>query len=154
MALSDQYRFLISTPELGVTYEKKWLSQLETSIRLLYPRFGNTAWSAILAVMILIVLWLPVPFILSGLFYEWTIVQALALWKLSLFMALYALYASRIWRRHWWTALFLWPVILTQELVLLLASIVGYARGTITWKGRLVRTRRVSSPIQSKTSEV
>lgn len=154
MALSDQYRFLISTPELGVTYEKKWLSQLETSIRLLYPRFGYTIWSAILAVIFLVILWLPVPVIVSGFFYEWTLIQALALWTLSLFMALYALYASRIWRRHWWTALFLWPIVLTQELVLLLASIVGYVRGTITWKGRLVRTRRMSSQVQSNPSEL
>lgn len=152
MTLSDQYRFLISTPELGVTYEKKWLSQVETSIRLLYPRFGYTAWAAIFAVTFLTILWLPVPFVLSGFFYEWSIVQALALWKLSLFMALYALYASRIWRRHWWTALFLWPFTLTQELVLLLASVAGYARGTITWKGRPVRIHRTSSSVRSEVA--
>ena len=125
---------------------------METSIRLLYPRFGYTAWAAIFAVTFLTILWLPVPFVLSGFFYEWSIVQVLALWKLSLFMALYALYASRIWRRHWWTALFLWPFTLTQELVLLLASVAGYARGTITWKGRPVRIHRTSSSVRSEVA--
>lgn len=153
MALSDQYRFLISTPELGVAYEKKWSSQVETSIRLLSPRFGRTAWSAIPAAFLLIILWLPIPVVMSGLLYGWTIIQALALWKLSLFMALYALYASRIWRRHWWTALFLWPFTLTQEIILLLGSITGYARGTITWKGRPVRVRQAPSVVHPGTSE-
>lgn len=154
MALSDQYRFLISTPELGVAYEKKWSSQLETSIRLLYPRFGHTVWSALLAALLLVIVWLPIPVVLSGLWYGWTLIQALALWKLSLFMALYALYASRIWRRHWWIALLVWPLTLTQEIILLLGSIAGYINGTITWKGRPVRIRQTPSPSHSSISEV
>jgi glycosyltransferase involved in cell wall biosynthesis len=154
MALTDQYRFLISTPELGVSYEKKWSSQMETSIRLLYPRFGYTPWSATLAAFLLVIVWSPVPGVALGLFYGWTLVQALALWMICLFAALYTLYASRIWRRHWWTALVLWPLIFTQEIVLFLVSVASYARGTITWKGRPVRMRQASSPVQSSTSEV
>lgn len=142
MALSDQYRFLVSTPELGVTYEKKWSSQLGTSIRLLYPRFGHAPWSALIGLTLLFILWLPLPIVLSGIFYGWTIVQALALWKLCLFMALYALYVSRTWRTHWWTAIILWPLTLSQEIVLLMLSIISYARGTVTWKGRPVRVRQ------------
>ncbi|MNQ94121.1 hypothetical protein D3C85_1096220 [compost metagenome] len=59
-----------------------------------------------------------------------------------------------MWRKHWWTALFLWPVTLTQEIALLLASVVGYARGTITWKGRPVRIARASSSAQSTAPEL
>lgn len=145
MALTDQYRFLISTPDLGVAYEKKWSSQVETSIRLLFPRFGNTIWSAFLGIILLLILWLPLPVILSGISYGWTIVQALALWKLCLFMALYALYISHVWRRHWWTAIILWPVVLSQEIALLVLSLIGYLTGSITWKGRPVTSSKSKS---------
>lgn len=149
MALTDQYRFLMSTPDIGVTYEKKWSSQLETSIRLLYHRFGHTPWSALLGLMMLVIMWLPLPVVISGVFFGWTIIQAIALWDLCLFMAIYALYVSHTWQTHWWTAIVLWPLTLTQELVLLLLSVIGYARGTITWKGRPVRLKRTQTATTS-----
>jgi hypothetical protein len=154
MALTDQYRFLISTPDLGVAYEKKWSSQVETSIRLLFPRFGNTVWSACLGILLLLILWLPLPVLLSSVVYGWTIVQALALWKLCLFMALYALYISHVWRKYWWTAIVLWPVVLSQEIGLLVLSLIGYLTGSTTWKGRPVTLSKSAAIKSTQTSNV
>ncbi|OYW86318.1 hypothetical protein B7Z17_00670, partial [Candidatus Saccharibacteria bacterium 32-49-10] len=41
LAKTQDYSLIISTPELGIHYAKKWLSQIETARRLLLPRFYN-----------------------------------------------------------------------------------------------------------------
>ena len=45
---TDEYQLVVSTPALGVNFEKKWASQIETSRRLLLPRFGNSVTSVLL----------------------------------------------------------------------------------------------------------
>ena len=73
------YHCLLSNGSLGVTYEKKWLSQVETSQRLLYPMVGGTWPKAVLAFMILLLLNLPLVGVLSGLFMGWTMIKAKSL---------------------------------------------------------------------------
>ena len=133
------YHCLVSDKVLGVTYEKKWRSQMETARRLLYPMTGGSWWRGLGATMLLLVLNLPFFTVLSGLFMDWTIVHAKALWLLLAFMALYGLYTNRVWHSKWWLGGLLWPIIIFQELILLILSIWGYARGTITWKGRPIK---------------
>lgn len=138
-ALGTQaYHCLIGDPVVGVTYEKKWKSQVETAKRLLYPMAGGTWWRGLGAAALIFLLNLPFVVVLSGLFMDWTIIHAKALWLLLAFMALYGLYTNRMWRSNWWLGGLLWPVIIFQELILLILSMWGYARGTITWKGRPV----------------
>ena len=135
---TDRYHCLLNTDEIGVTYEKRWRSQVETSKRLLYPLAGGNWRGAIWALGVLLLLNLPFFTVLSGFLFGWTIIQVKALWLLVAFMALYAVYTNKMWRGKWWLGGLLWPVVIFQELLLFISSIWGYARGTITWKGRPV----------------
>lgn len=135
----DKYRFLISTPLLGVNYEKKWSSQIETSIRLLYPTLGGNLLKNLFAILILVLVSSPI-FILafSGLFEDAVYIQIFAIWQLCVFIAIYADYLSKVWHRGWWLGALLWPVIVLQEIVLVAISIVRYQMGVVTWKGRKI----------------
>lgn len=132
------YSFLIGTPLLGVSFEKKWLSQVDTSIRLLYPIVGGRLFKGLIAALILILLNLPTFFVIDGFFDGWTVIQIAASWQLCVFVAIYALYLDTVWKRGWWVGALLWPYIIAQEFILLVFSIVGYLRHSITWKGRSV----------------
>jgi chlorobactene glucosyltransferase len=133
---TQAYHCLISNADLGITYEKRWHSQVETSKRLLYPIAGGTWQQGLLAGIVLALLNLPFFTVLSGAFLSWTIIQVKALWLLLAFMMLYGFYTNRVWRSKWWLGGLLWPIVVFQELILFIQSIWGYSRGTITWKGR------------------
>jgi glycosyltransferase involved in cell wall biosynthesis len=140
-----QYRCLLSNNTLGVAYEKRWSSQVETSRRLLYPMLGKKG--AVGAVALLVLTLLNVPFfvLLSGFIVGWTTVQTLAALLLVAFMLLFAAFAAWTWQSRWWLGALLWPIVIFQEFILLIYSIVGYAKGTITWKGRSIKL--LESPI-------
>lgn len=130
------YRFLIGTSELGVSYEKKWSSQVETSIRLLFPILGGHLVGNLLALIGLLLLNLPGLALLASCLTGWTIIQVMALWQLCVFMALYGLYLDRVWQRGWWLGMLLWPVVIAQETIILIISMKHYLRHSVTWKGR------------------
>lgn len=135
-SIDHKYRFFISTSTLGVSYEKKWLSQCETSIRLLYPFFGGRIIFALLGVLLLTIALIPFLVVPFGLFTEWQLVHTAALIAACIFLLTYVLYVARIWKNGWLIGGLLFPIILTQELCLLLQSIYAYATHTVTWKGR------------------
>lgn len=135
------YHCLIGS-HIGVSYEKKWKSQYETSRRLLYPMIGGTKLTGTLALLILLLLNLPLLAVISGLFIEWNQLHWLAVSYLVLFSLLYCRYVCVIWQRNWWLGVFVWPYVVLQELFLYITSIFGYANGTITWKGRPVASPR------------
>ena len=132
------YHCLVSNRSLGVTYEKKWLSQVETARRLLYPMVGGTPLAGLLALGGLLLLNVPTFVVLSAVAFGWSIAQTTALLLIVMGMTIYGLYTHRVWNRAWWLGGLLWPVIILQELGLMVRSIWGYARHTITWKGRAV----------------
>lgn len=132
------YHCLVSSQTLGVSYEKKLQSQYETSRRLLYPMAGGTWQTAMLGMCLLLILNLPLALVVMGLFTGWSQTVLIALMYLIGFAALYSRYAHALWRTNWWLAFFVWPITIFQELLLFILSLVGYARGTITWKGRPV----------------
>ena len=132
----DGYRFIIGTPELGVSYEKKWSSQVDTSIRLLYPLLGGRLAGNLLALVGLCLLNLPSLVLLIGLFDGWGIIQTVATWQLCVFGALYGLYLDRVWQKGWWLGLMLWPVVIAQEAIILGLSIGRYRSHRVNWKGR------------------
>jgi chlorobactene glucosyltransferase len=138
------YLCLIDDGKFGVSYEKKWRSQVETSRRLLYPMARG--WRAIGVILLLVLLNAPFFALLSGLVYGGNIfMQLAALAVLVAYMGLYGMYAHSAWRRNWWFAGVLWPLIIAQELALFVWSVVGYLRRTITWKGRLVTAQVTQS---------
>ncbi len=142
LAVNDKYRFLISTPMLGVNYEKKWRSQIETGMRLSFPIFGGRIVTNLLALLAVAIISLPLVITLNGLFTEWSYIHAFAFWQLSVFAAIYGLFLSGVWGRGWWIGMLLWPVILVQEWIVMFASLIRYATGTVTWKGRPVATTK------------
>lgn len=138
LAQTDRYRFLVSTEKLGVKYEKKWRSHVNTSTRLLY-RLVGTAWSRRrLGALLLATLALP-PFLLAiSLVFGSSLFACLALVEVLVMMVAYGLYCRRVWRSGWWLGGLLWPVIIIQEIILALRSVSAYKHGTVSWKGRPV----------------
>ena len=133
-----QYRCLLGVPTLGVTYEKRWVSQIETGKRLLWPMVGGRWLGAAAGLAALILLNVPTVVLITSVFLGWSMMSVMALWLSAAYMALYAVYTSRLWQGRWWLGGLLWPVVIFQELVLFILSVAGYWQGTITWKGRSV----------------
>lgn len=136
---TDEYQLVVSTPALGVNFEKKWASQIETSRRLLLPRFGNSVTSVLLgASLSCTVIMTQIIIIVAILERSWIMLGVEALLG-GMAVIVFAQYYRMTLRSRWPLALFLSPYIVWQELYLLLSSVVGYRRGTITWKGRVVK---------------
>jgi glycosyltransferase involved in cell wall biosynthesis len=141
------YKFLIGTPLLGVSYEKKWQSQVDTSTRLLFPVLGGRGIYSILAALVLFLLNMPTIIIIAGFIDGWSLLQTMALWQLCVFIALYGLYLSKVWQKGWWLGALLWPFIIAQELSLVIVSMHRYIRRQVTWKGRPIeRPVRIKQP--------
>jgi len=135
---TQQYRFLIGTDQLGVSYEKKWRSQLSTSVRLLFPLLGSKITHAVIAALDLIVAASPVFILISSLFLGWTVHHFIALAIFCLYGALYATYLRMVWQRGWIVGGLLWALIVVQEAILVIVSAIRYGRKLVTWKGRRV----------------
>ena len=136
--LGMAYQCLISGEELGVNFEKKWSSQMETGRRLLYMQFGGKWWSAVVGLLVLVGLNIPMIIMIHGALAGWTVVHWLTLVLLAVFMGIYGIYALRMWRNGWWLGVLLWPYAIFQELILFILSVYSYWSGNVTWKGRSV----------------
>lgn len=145
--LSSGYKCLLSGQWLGVSFEKKWRSQCETSRRLLYPQFGGRWWSVLAGFVALATLNMPTFLVISGIATGWMTATTLSLIVLASFMLLYGLYLTRVWAKGWWFGALLWPYVVFQELILLLLSTTDYWSGNVTWKGRNVATTKATVPI-------
>lgn len=141
LAKTNEYAFLVSSATFGVGYEKKWASQLMTSVRLLYPLLNKEVALAFLAVLDLSLLLVPFIALLlwatgidvSPLFFTINALLAVG------FILLYGMYARRVWRKGYILGALLWPMLIVQEIILVLASVIQYKRKAVTWKGRLIR---------------
>lgn len=139
---SNEYRFVMSTTALGLTHEKKWRSQMDTSIRLLYPLLGARPINAVIAMVDLLVMAAPLLLLVLGITMGWSVhyIGAAILYVAGVLV--YGRYLRRRWRVGSWFGAILWPYIILQEMVLVGLSAVKYARKTVTWKGRTVRLPR------------
>lgn len=133
------YRLWMSTPELGVTVQKTWSSQLRASQRLLLPRFDGSMAALLVNAGLLAAALLPQIVLVVALAYGWQP----ALWGILLVGLVatlaFTLYCRLLWPTGWWLAPLLAPVVAWQELLLIIGSAMGYARGTIAWKGRPIQ---------------
>jgi glycosyltransferase involved in cell wall biosynthesis len=136
---TNQYRFIMGTDALGIGYEKKWLSQVFTSIRLLYPLLGARIAHSIIAVLDMLIISAPLWIVLGGFIFGWSIHQVIGGVFWLLFAGLYGSYLRMVWRRGWWVAALLWPLILLQEAIITIFSTEKYLRQRVTWKGRVVK---------------
>lgn len=128
LAPASKFRLVFSGKNLGLSYEKKWRSQVETSIRLLYPQCNKHWYHALAIVGLLALLLLPYALFLVQP------VLSLLLIMLQYVVAWY--YLHHVWARYSWIGAFVTPYIILQELLLLVISMYRYHFGTITWKGR------------------
>jgi chlorobactene glucosyltransferase len=138
LASSGRHAFLVGNEQFGVCYEKKWRSQLFTSVRLLYARCG---YSILKATVLFMGLWVLItPFIL--LIVSTYMRDVALLWSaLVVCLALcgvYAYYAAHVWKFGWPIAFIVFPYILIQEILLLIVSVVQYTVGNVRWKGRTI----------------
>jgi glycosyltransferase involved in cell wall biosynthesis len=135
---SGQYRFVMGTEKLGISYEKKWRSQIGTSIRLLFPLLGSKIVNVIIAVLDLLIAASPLFVILSGFFVGWNMNHLIAGVFYLMFAGLYGMYLRKLWNSSWLIGGLLWGYIVIQEAVLIVLSAVRYRQNVVTWKGRLV----------------
>ncbi|MDO4774055.1 MAG: glycosyltransferase [Candidatus Saccharibacteria bacterium] len=138
VARRGKYQLWISTPGLGLHYEKKWRSQIETSTRLLFPRLGGSAWGVMLSAGLLLAVVLPQVMIVASAVYGWGVIGWLSVAVGVMATTVFMLYCRLMWRCCWWLSWLVAPLIAWQELFVLLLSALGHHRGTIQWKGRQI----------------
>ncbi len=128
-----RYRLVLSDRHLGLRYEKRWTSQVETSIRLLYPQCGKQ-WYQV-AALVAVLLFALVPY--AALFVTpWALLGVVAQYGVAYY------YLSHVWVRYRIIGALIVPVTLVQEAVLLVVSAYKYRHGIVTWKGRPITTGR------------
>lgn len=142
LAVPHGSQLIMSTPQLGVSYEKRWSSQIETSIRLLGPMFGSPV-VAIVSAGTLISIGL-IPLVCVSYFFMTHDMLGLAATLVCLLSITAAslTYFRAVWLHGWWLGALHWPYILIQEAVVAIISVIRYARGTVTWKGRTITVDR------------
>lgn len=138
LAKTNAYRFLIGTKLFGVAFEKKWRSQLVTSTRLLFPLLRYQVSMSIMAVLDILILLIPAAIVVSLFFVPISVVSVIGIAIFILYIAIYGWYVSRVWNKGWLLGALLWPLMLVQESILIVASIFQYKRRTVRWKGRKV----------------
>jgi len=133
----DQYRFVISNDELGITTAKKWSSQIETSLRYLYPTLKRQPLLVLLAGLAVGLLFVT-PFVVLLASPDSLRIMVPAIVASGLLWFGYTLVVIRTHAYTWPVTVLLLPAALLQELVLLIASMVSYEFGEVNWKGRNV----------------
>jgi glycosyltransferase involved in cell wall biosynthesis len=148
-ASKNTYHFLGPQRGLGVWYEKKWSSQLHTSVRLWSPLLGHNVVSVTLAAMLHIVMLVaPSLLFVYSLFAASTLIAIATLSVVA--SGVMIVYYFRLLGLPLRVSLFglLLPVYLgIQEIALILYSYYRYQRGAVEWKGRNVcYPRRFRTP--------
>ncbi len=141
-AKDDKYRFLISHNLLGVSYEKKLSSQLETSVRLCFPAINFSVFRAMLAIVgLLMYVALPFSLLIFGLVRGEVLQIVMALLCMALGYALYLIYLFVVWRRGAAFCAALLPLLVILEVAVIVQSTLAYNLGTVTWKGRPIKLK-------------
>ncbi|MCL2869352.1 glycosyltransferase [Candidatus Saccharibacteria bacterium] len=140
-AKSNDYCLLVGR-KTGVSFEKKWSSQVEAATR----TYGLTVCSNIFkfcyALLILIIINTPLLALLHIIVMP---TSNILIWATASFililMLLYFMYLRLAWSKGTLLGALLWPVIAAQELIILIASLFKRWRGTLSWKGRTIYKR-------------
>lgn len=150
--LRDVYHFLIANSLIQVSYEKRWQSQVDTSIRLWYPTLKRRYITGLAVIAIHFVLFILPASVLIGAvlgigsssgYISVTHVLALAVcFMTSLVYLMYFRYIKNVDTAKdaaiLALAAFVMPVLAIQEIALIITSFYQYKRGRVDWKGRNV----------------
>lgn len=131
------YRFLTSRQLLGITYEKKMSSQIETTLRLRFPAYGFSVLRTLTASAAKLIVALT-PFV-------WLYDTALVVPSLIMFVLgamAYHIYLTFVLQRGALLAMWLWQLVLIGDAYLSCESMMRYLTGRVTWKGRPITTVR------------
>lgn len=136
LAARGRYRFLLSYQLLGISYEKKLSSQIETGIRLRFPLLG---FSYLKTILVSLLLWLYLAIPLAVIFAGgawWVRLAGITAYAMTAW--LYATYLAIVWRRGFVLGALAYPFVVLLDSIITLQSAWAYARNTVTWKGRRV----------------
>jgi glycosyltransferase involved in cell wall biosynthesis len=137
LQIDKDYYYLIGTRELGVAFEKRWHSQVETASRLYYPISGR---GYLTGLSVLSLSLLIAPFGL--LWFLEGVSLIIAIISIMLSLTSFAVFTAKTSAsKGWMQRALLVPCLLVQELLLLLLSAYRYLTRTVTWKGRPVQRR-------------
>jgi chlorobactene glucosyltransferase len=132
----DQYRFIVSNDELGITTAKRWTSQIESAVRFHYPTLKRQPLFVLLAALALSIVFI-VPFVTLLVSHDARLL-VLSIVASGVLWLGYALVIVRTHSYTWPVTLLLMPLSLAQELILLIGSMLTYEFGDVNWKGRNV----------------
>ena len=138
-----QYRFLIDEQKLGVDFEKRWSSQVQTEQRnfalnilrrpvIILPvlaMFGLHLlpfWAIIIRTCI---------FNFNSIFWFYSIQAVIS-------MSIYACYTSVVWSKGWWLSFLIYPLVIIQESIIFLSGIYRRFFGKMIWRGREINFRK------------
>ncbi len=124
---------LVDSFTLGVGFEKRWSSQIDTSVRLLKPIIGH--YGLVVWVLLLLVGIVPWVLIESLMYQRWLVVATTGV-TVVLSCVLLLLFYRIQWSSRRAITIIAGPFIVLQEAVALARSYYSYARGRVTWKGR------------------
>ncbi|RYF29390.1 MAG: glycosyltransferase [Chloroflexi bacterium] len=139
---ADRYKFIVSTRQLGVYYEKKLSSQYETSIRIYQPDFG---WHGVaLRGIGLYVILMSYIYVVTAIVQQDNLLLVWSLTNVVLISIVNVWYLRKLRTGTFLLDLAstaLLPIIIGREIILLIMSVAAYQFNSVTWKGRPVRSR-------------
>jgi glycosyltransferase involved in cell wall biosynthesis len=139
LGVNDGRQLVVSNSHLGISYEKKWTSQVETSVRLLAPLFGNAFSAMSVALLLIGIVMIPIASLVVFILQAYSLGLYAALIVLAIITTLSLRYFKIAWRHGWWLGAIHWPYIVLQEAALVCISVIMYARDAVTWKGRPIK---------------
>ena len=134
----NQYSFLISPFRSSVNDEKNWKSQIETSLRI-HALTRSESFLARIAYLLSLAILIAPTFILTTSIIAHqtkTVVFITTLLTELVLMLSYFIYVRLTRPKGNVLQAIIFPLILVQELIIFVISIVKKSFGTITWKGR------------------
>lgn len=127
------YKFLTSRRLLGISYDKKMSSQVETVVRVRYPELGFSSVLTLFTSLAKVLVALSPMAVFAGSYYA-----LLAVVVYVLGACIYRVYLQFTWNFGASIGMWLWPVILLLDAYLSLLSMFQYLTHSVTWKGRRI----------------
>ena len=132
--VKGRYRFLISDAQFGFSYEKKWSSQVETSIRIDYPFVRQNWFTPVLFIVFELLIWSVIIYSLATNQFSY---YSLGLLISALIINLaYTQFSIKARPRTGILGFFTWPIKIAIELVLIIFSLFKLKFNSVVWKGR------------------
>lgn len=135
LSVENSYRLIMSNKWIGLKYDKPLNSQLEASIRMLYPLNNAKVSVSLLSVLLSLPVLLP---------YTLVFIYPLMLIPIAMQFVVFYMYTRAVWKPHAFLGALMGPILLIQEMILIVVSVVTYKLNLVTWKGRPLRVKNPS----------